>query len=157
VLTRGLGLILVVSMGVGCATVPPAPQPGVKHNYEQARDRADELLHEYSGRAREQTALTNALYVWLSAIGATIIGLGVTGTTGVPITGLALGAAFSYGLGTWFTKPEHLAIYKAGADAIRCIRDKSRPLGSAEMYAKQLESAIAPNGPLEVALRSLGP
>jgi hypothetical protein len=143
----------------GCATVPPSSNTtssvsSKPHTYAEARADADALWESYRLRAREQTAIANGLYVWLSAIAATIMGLGITGTAGVPITGLGLVGAYSYGLGTWFTKPEHLAIYKAGADAMHCVRDKSRPLGSAEENAKELDAAIK-KGDLQKALDGL--
>ena len=153
-----LALASVVSSGCATAGAPRAGtdhQPPQKRTYLEARSAADALWAEYSQRAREQTTITNALYVWLSAIAATIVGLGVTGTSGVPITALGLTGAYSYGLGTWFTKPEHLVIYKAGADGVRCVRDKSRPLGSAEIYARSLEAAVKDGSPLDVAFKNL--
>lgn len=148
---RGLALTLIVAVATGCATAPPAREaaPPARHTYAEARAEADALWAEYSRRARHETTATNVLYAWLAAIGATIVGLGVTGTSGVPITALGLGGAYSYGLGTWLIKPEHLAVYKAGADAMRCIRDRSRPLGSAEAYARALGPAVADGGALD--------
>lgn len=125
-------------------TAGSAATAGGRHSYEEARAEAEKLWDDYRSQAGRQTGMTNILYTWLSAIGATIIGLGVTGTSGLPITALGLAGGYSYGLGTWFTKPEHAAIYKTGAVAMRCIVDKSRPLGSAEDYATSLESSVAP-------------
>src|SRR5262249_29314896 len=135
----------------GCATAPPAPpatpttSAPLKHTYVEARAEADELWESYRHKAGQQTKMTNGLYIWLSAIATSILGLAITGTTRVPITGLALGGAYAYGLATWLTRPEHLAIYKAGADAMRCVIDKSRPLGSAEDSAKKLNEMLDKN------------
>lgn len=148
-------LLTVIS---GCATVSAPPQQDTRrplHTYAEARAAADALWDDYSGQAARQTTITNVLYGVLSVLGAPILGLGVTGTAGAPITALGLAGAFSYGAGTWFARPEHLAIYKAGADAIGCIRDKSTPLGSAEAYATLLDTATKPGSPLEQALSRL--
>src|SRR5713101_3877705 len=112
---RFLALTLTIAL-TGCAsgsgTPPSKTGTPTTHTYADARGAAETLWADYRGRANRQTATTNILYVWLSAIGAAIIGLGVTGTSGVPITALGLGGAYSYGLGTWFAKPEHLVVYK---------------------------------------------
>src|SRR5262245_42510554 len=102
-------ICLTVLITSGCATIAPAPPTGTlpstkPHTYAEAQAAADALWARYSQQARSQTTITNGLYAWLSAIAATIMGLGITGTSGTPITALGLPGAFSYGLGTWFTK-----------------------------------------------------
>jgi len=162
-LTRWRQWIAVTSLATvlssACASVPPRqsapPAPAVKRTYLEARDAADALWADYSRRARVQTKITNGLYLWLSAIATAIVGLGVTGTSGNPITALALSGAYSYGAVTWFVRPEHLAVYKAGADGLRCIRDKSRPLGSADQYARTLEEAVKDGSALDKALAGI--
>jgi len=151
-----LGLFLFMT---GCATgtPPPAPTPAPapRYTYSQANGRAQVLLLKYQSMADSGRSWTNTLYLWLAAIGSTIIGLGVTGTSGVPITALGLGGAFSYGVSTWFVRPEHLSIYKAGSDALLCVIQESRPLSVADVLDEDLKKSIALDAPFPKALAGL--
>jgi hypothetical protein len=150
--TGGLMLLFLLN---GCATMTRPETPAPTHTFKEGSSRAQEVLFRYQDAADSGRGWTNALYVWLSAIGSTIIGLAVTGTTGSPITGLGLGGAFSYGVSTWFIKPQNLSIYKAGTDALLCVLQESTPLTVADPQNEALKKAIAPDADFPKALAQL--
>jgi len=89
----------------------------------------------------DDTVLSDQIALGLLPMGAAVLGLGVTGTTGDPIMALALSGATGYGLGTWFTNKARREVFKVGATATGCVIAAAAPLDVSKEKQKRIETA----------------
>src|SRR5262249_43820645 len=103
-------LLLAVSVSGCVAWVDPYVSPdkaaAASPTFEQAIDYANDMKEVYRASAGDYAKLKNVLGVGLIPLGASALGLGITGGSSNVITGLALGGAAAYGTGTFlYSKP----------------------------------------------------
>ncbi len=110
----------------------PTTQP---FTYARARQDA------YIKAMVDDTVLSDRIALGLLPMGAAVLGLGVTGTTGDPIMALALSGATGYGLGTWFTNKARREVFKVGATATGCVIAAAAPLDVSKEKQKRIETA----------------
>jgi hypothetical protein len=134
---------------VGCSLVNPHVRwprpPGT--TLADAMKYAQAAMDRYSDAIGDQAVLNNGLALGLIPLGASALGLGMTGGNPAAITALGLTGASAYASGSWVGSRTKSMIYVQGKMAVTCAVDAVRPLEIDEPYLArilgELNQAIA--------------
>lgn len=132
-------LALVLSFAVaGCSTVRPRipytdtakPNCGAADwkTVDSSLQCAAAVRNHMDSYASQQASVPRAIGLALIPLAAAAAGLAITGTTGTPITALALTGATASGVGFLLSNPARRHAYSVGARAIQCVITTTRPL-----------------------------
>ena len=96
--------------------------------YESAIKYARAKQEAYIYAMVRDAVISDRVALGLLPLGAAALGLGISGTSGDPLTALGLAGATGYGLGTWFTSKARREVFGVGAGALGCVVVAAAPL-----------------------------
>ncbi len=148
-------------MAVVVYKTPGVKQSGIDHieplQLEEAVAYAESAKKAYRSALNEHSFLPNALPWGAIPMAAAALGLGISGTSGNPVTALGLTTATGLALGQWAQNKPREALYNIGFSAITCLLQSISPLRfiDSEKLRKDLETLNAERSTLAFHLQSL--
>jgi hypothetical protein len=150
---RLLSVVLCPLLLASCSSalfapyVRPDPAKRVDTSLAHAIKYANDTKDRYLSAAQQYAATSTIIPYVAIPLAAAALGMGMTGTTGAPITALGLGAGTAVAIGGWSqNKPREMA-YNLGYQSITCLLKTVEPLQPAAAGGFQQAVFGAPSDP----------
>ena len=111
----------------GGAATTPTNEGNLDVNRKCAINYANNARAEYAKAGNLYSTVPGVLETVAIPVGGAALALGIEGYTGAPITGLGVGAASLFGLGTLYQRKDRESVYVTGANAIDCLLTNMQP------------------------------